>query len=223
MLKSSQLDADSPLQRQLIISLRQNNAQTYSQLKPDGVEGNAFNYHLRTLVKQGLIEQDDKTYKLTSDGMLLSDTYSLDKSRVQARPYFFVYVMIRYKDHILTYTPTREPGAGITTVHSGKLHYEDSLMDGVKREAMRRGATKYVVERYNPVNVRFLQDGKLSGQRAGVLFELKSEDMFKPTNFTSGLSKWVSQQDIDSDPQYRYVKKLSFEGLIEIDVDVSIR
>lgn len=45
--------------------------QRFSDLVPEGMEHSLFMYHMRKLLKQGLVEKDDQTYRLTHKGAQL--------------------------------------------------------------------------------------------------------------------------------------------------------
>jgi len=52
----------------------------FSELVPEGMEHSLFVYHMRKLTKQGLIEKDDQTYRLTLKGaQLYNARHHLDK------------------------------------------------------------------------------------------------------------------------------------------------
>ncbi len=54
--------------------------QRFSELVPDGMEHSLFMYHMRKLVKDGLVEKDDTVYRLTLKGaQLYNARYSLKK------------------------------------------------------------------------------------------------------------------------------------------------
>jgi hypothetical protein len=209
MLSTNQLDPSSPLQRKIIIDLRQEGQLTYTDLKPDGVEGNAFNYHLKSLVKSGLVSHDESTYELTPDGLVISDMYSKDKLRVQPRPHFYVYVLVRCDDLILTYTPTRQPGVGICLIPSGKLHFSDDFKTGIVRELTRRGGPEdlEVIDSF-PINLKHYRADQLTGQRAGAVFVVKLKEKFETEDWGSGTSEWVNMEEIKSKQKYSYINSI---------------
>ena len=57
------------IQRHILKSLAFTDSQRYTELKPDGVEGNLFQYHARELEKANLIVRHDSGYKLTPAGI----------------------------------------------------------------------------------------------------------------------------------------------------------
>ncbi len=75
-LSTTSIDLSHHVQRDVLLQLRQNGALTYQALKPDGMEGNAYNYHLRLLRQANLIALEGGTYDLTHTGHLVSDAYS---------------------------------------------------------------------------------------------------------------------------------------------------
>lgn len=62
---TTNIDLPHYIQRQIIICLRQDVGQSYQNLKPDGVGGDAFNYHLRYLKSADFIQSDEEKYTPT--------------------------------------------------------------------------------------------------------------------------------------------------------------
>jgi ribosomal protein S19E (S16A) len=56
------------IQRHILKELALADSKRYTELKPDGIEGNLFQYHSRDLEKQGLIDRSEQGYALTPKG-----------------------------------------------------------------------------------------------------------------------------------------------------------
>ncbi len=57
------------LQREILYTLVTNPTVRYSKLKPEGIDGNIFTYHLQQLIKQKLVvKSEDGSYSLTALG-----------------------------------------------------------------------------------------------------------------------------------------------------------
>lgn len=100
----------------------------YSELKPDGIEGNLFQYHSRDLQKQGLIDRAEEGYALTDKGKAFVANLSLTrdmKRRVQPR--VITMVIARRADQYLFFRWSRQPYRGRVSFPSGRLGFGEDL------------------------------------------------------------------------------------------------
>src|SRR4051812_48701432 len=70
----------------------------YSELKPKNVESNLFMYHLKQLIREGLIEKRDKTYVLTREGKRFADRATLETMKIRIQPKIVVILCVRRED-----------------------------------------------------------------------------------------------------------------------------
>lgn len=59
----------STIQNQIISKLKNAKALRYSDIRPDGLANDLFNYHLQFLVKKGYIKKEDNNYSLSDNGI----------------------------------------------------------------------------------------------------------------------------------------------------------
>ncbi len=81
------------IQKKIIRSLAVNDSVNFAQLRPEGVESNAFAYHLKFLIKEGFVQkQTDGSYELTSIGKMLGVNSHLSTAEWlrQAHAVFFL-------------------------------------------------------------------------------------------------------------------------------------
>lgn len=201
-IATSDIDITHHIQRRILLQLRQNGAKTYAQLKPDGLEGNAYNYHLRELKKAGLITQDSDTYHLTATGHLVSDAFSFANSRLMLRPHYYVTPLITQDEYVLVYIPTREPLSGRLCLPSGKLHYGESIEDALAREMQRRNLVgSYVFSELVPLNVRYESAGEVIIHRPGVVWHVQYKGERVSRHTESGKTVWMLWRQASADKQ----------------------
>lgn len=180
------------------MQLRQRGTSPYQALKPDGVEGNAFNYHLRHLKQRGLVEGSNDGYSLTHKGHLVADGFSSPSARLMMRPYAHVAVLVTSGEYVLLYKATRQPLAGIYTIPSGKMRYGESIADRLPKELSRRGVEgNYASEFLCMTNFRYTKDGKVIIHRPGALWHIAYEGERMPAQTPNGSSDWYLRNDID--------------------------
>lgn len=177
------------------MKLRQEGAQPYQGLKPDGIEGNAFNYHLRSLKKAGLIENKGDKYSLSPTGFLVSDGFSSPAARLMMRPYAHMAMLVTSGNKILLYRATRQPLKDIYGMPSGKMRYGDDLPTSIARELMHRGITDhYTASFLCQSNVLYMKDGEVVIHRPGALWHIEYEGKLESVRTFNGVSDWF---DID--------------------------
>jgi hypothetical protein len=124
------------LQQHILQQLIMNPRLRYAAIKPHEVEGNLFMYHLKQLIKEGLVEKDaDGWYQLTTAGKLYSDRLSLKSltPRLQAR----IVTLMAVEDgqgHWLFYRRKRQPLFNLVGFPYGKIHLGESVQQAAQRE-----------------------------------------------------------------------------------------
>lgn len=119
------------IQRHILKQLAVADSRRYSELKPDGVEGNLFQYHSRDLQKQGLIDRSDGGYALTPKGKAFVANLSLTrdmKRRVQPRVITMVAASNEAGEWLL-FRWSRQPYRGRVGFPSGRLGFGEDLFE----------------------------------------------------------------------------------------------
>ncbi|MBD3280506.1 NUDIX domain-containing protein [Candidatus Dojkabacteria bacterium] len=111
----------------------------YSEMKPgEDLENNQFDFHLKELMKQGLIKKNDKLYQLTDKGKEYANTMDTDKIKVQKQAKIgAISVALRKIDgewEYLVYTRLKQPFYGSQGFPSGKVQWGELCKDASKRE-----------------------------------------------------------------------------------------
>jgi ADP-ribose pyrophosphatase YjhB (NUDIX family) len=194
-IPTTNIDLSHHIQREIIMKLRQEGEQPYQGLKPDGVEGNAFNYHLRSLKKAGFIESSDEKYILTPKGHLVADGFSSPVGRLMMRPYAHMGAIVTSGDKVMLYKATRQPLKDIYCIPSGKMRYGDDLPTSLARELERRQITDhYTASFLCQTNVLYIQNSEVVTHRPGVLWHVEYSGELLRTQTQNGISDWF---DID--------------------------
>lgn len=107
---------------------------SYSELKPKAVEGNQFSYHLKLLVKEGLIAPHNGMYSLTSKGSQLSDRMTMETFKERIQPKIVTLIVLEQKGKLLLYERNKSPFIGHIGFPYGKIHLEERILDAAHRE-----------------------------------------------------------------------------------------
>ncbi len=115
------------IQRHIIRVLGLNEWARYRDLRLEGVDSSLYNYHLKELMKTGLIEKVvGKGYHLTSEGLRYVDHVSINTFEPRWQPKLISKLVITDEnDRVLMYRKMRQPFIGTWNLPGGKVHYED--------------------------------------------------------------------------------------------------
>ncbi len=107
----------------------------YRDLKPSGAESNLFVYHLKRLIKEGLLEKVVGGYKLTGNGLRFVDkiSFSSVEHRVQPKIVNLLIIKNNNGEHLL-YFNKRQPFHGLAGFPYGKIHFGENFLVAAKRE-----------------------------------------------------------------------------------------
>jgi ADP-ribose pyrophosphatase YjhB (NUDIX family) len=123
------------VQMQIFNQLVTAEVRRFSELKPTGMESNAFMYHLTRLVKQGLVEKVTNGYSLTTNGKATATRFSLREKGIRIMPSTIsVIILTASGGEVLMYERARQPYIGDFGFPSGKIHLGDTLRSAAYRE-----------------------------------------------------------------------------------------
>ena len=107
----------------------------YSELKPKELEANLFMYHLKELIKMGLVEKKDRAYALSQKGRTTATRFSIREQTIRVMPSTLSVIALQSNEGLwCLYKRKRQPYIGSLGFPSGKIHLGDSLADAAYRE-----------------------------------------------------------------------------------------
>lgn len=144
------------------LSISTSKSCAYSELKPAGIESNAFAYHLGSLVDEGLVARKPATrdaskngahtYSLTAKGKRYVDTVSFESFKPRIQPKIVTLLVIEKKDSrgggagrgasYLLYKRRRAPFINHIGFPYGKIHLEERLYEAAERELLEKTGLK---------------------------------------------------------------------------------
>jgi ADP-ribose pyrophosphatase YjhB (NUDIX family) len=112
----------------------------FSDLRPVRTDTNLFSYHLKTLIKAGLVVKVDKGYTLGLIGLSYVDRISAEKRIARRQPKIISMLLIQNSEgDILLQRRTKQPYINAWTLPYGKIHINDaSLEKAAQREAIEK-------------------------------------------------------------------------------------
>lgn len=150
------------IQKHIIDVLMYTKVARFKDLRPLKVDTNLFTYHLKGLVKTGLIEKVDGGYTLSTAGLSYVDRVSIEKRTVRTQPKIITMLVIQNEEgDILLQRRTKQPYITTWTLPYGKLHIEDgSAQEAAQREAFEKlGMENPELEHAGDAYIRVMTSG----------------------------------------------------------------
>jgi ADP-ribose pyrophosphatase YjhB (NUDIX family) len=134
----------------------------YSQLRPRDVEGNLFMYHLKGLMRDGLVMKNDRDYTLSPAGLEFAGTLSLATGKTRKQPKVLTAVV--YQNAAGEYLWSRwhrQPNIGLVSFPHGMVHYGETLQAMAALELAEKGGLTADLTNMGTVEVRGHRDDTL--------------------------------------------------------------
>lgn len=162
------------IQKNIIDLLTYQKYARFSDLRPSRVDTNLFTYHLKALVKNGMLEKTTAGYTLGAAGLAYVDRVNSKGKLVRTQPKIITMLVVQNSDgDILLQKLTKQPYIDSWTLPYGKLHIEDtSVLAAVEREMQEKlgvdvsAVTRQVDELVAPEHagdcyIRVISDGEV--------------------------------------------------------------
>jgi ADP-ribose pyrophosphatase YjhB (NUDIX family) len=127
------------LQKNILDMLRYRQPLSYTALIPDGIESSHFQYHLKLLIKDGLVIKDAQgSYRLTDKGEREVDYLSERRTTLMRMPKIITYTLLTYRGQTLLYKKAKEPYRHLWGLIGGKIHFGEAAADAAIREVFEK-------------------------------------------------------------------------------------
>lgn len=118
------------IQKYIIDALIYTEVARFRDLRPTRTDTNLFSYHLKTLIKLGLVKKVENGYTLTVAGLSYVDRVSTEKKTIRTQPKIITMLLIQNSNgDILLQRRTKQPYINAWTLPYGKLHIDDPSVE----------------------------------------------------------------------------------------------
>jgi ADP-ribose pyrophosphatase YjhB (NUDIX family) len=221
------------IQYHILLELTRYATRRYSELRPQDVEGNLFMYHLKGLIKDGLVEKHEKRYRLSVEGLRFAGTLSLETGKTRQQPKILSAIICKNdKEEYLFSRWHRQPNVDLVSFPHGMMHFGKKLHDMVARELAEKAGLEAKLTYRGEVYVRGFRAEALDRHMLVHLFEATAPAAGREAELRPQISQpfWARLEDIRSEefvPGFYEIAQLanrfsvSAETIFE-DVDVTI-
>ena len=123
------------LQQKIISRLLHHSGARFAELKPMGIESNHYVYHLKSLIREGLVKKSGNLYQLTTKGKQLVGRLSFQDFRERIQPRIVTMVACKNsRREYLLYRRNREPFLNTVGFPYGKIHLGETILEAAERE-----------------------------------------------------------------------------------------
>lgn len=128
------------IQRHIMDVLMYAEVLRFRDLRPPRTDTNLFTYHLKSLLKTGMVDKVDGGYKLGKRGLSYVDRVSSQEKTVRTQPKIITMLVIQNSDgDLLLQRRTKQPYINEWTLPYGKMHIDDiSAADAARRECLEK-------------------------------------------------------------------------------------
>lgn len=125
------------IQKHIVGVLMHQRTARFRDLRPERADTNLFAYHLKLLVKQGMVAKLPDGYTLAANGLSYVDRVNEQKLVIRSQPKIITMLVIQNANgDILLQRRTKQPYIDTWTLPYGKLHIDDrSVVSAAQREA----------------------------------------------------------------------------------------
>jgi ADP-ribose pyrophosphatase YjhB (NUDIX family) len=130
------------IQRQIIQKLLYSKELPYTKLKGPAMGSDQFWFHLKQLVKQGLVEKEGNIYLLTTSGRLHAHEFNSATLKPINKPLSMVTMAVKYKGTYLLQKRLKQPFFGYYGFPGGKIEFGETLEQAGRRELLEETGIK---------------------------------------------------------------------------------
>jgi len=188
------------IQMQILRELTFKPNSRFSDLNLSDLTNDHFSYHVRTLIKLGLVEKADQGYSLTHNGKTYSTNMDTDKARLEERPKVSVFVIpfrkrkkgIEYAIH----TRRKEPYYGYSGFITGKVRFGETITQAASREMMEElGISGDLSHKYILHEMVYDTKGSQLEDKFFHIVEAKNIKGRLLQKTEDGVNSWVSEEE----------------------------
>ena len=194
----NQMTLTHHIQKYIVETLMYQKAARFRDLRPPKTDTNLFSYHLKALIKSGLVEKSEQGYSLSTAGLSYVDRVSTESHTVRSQPKIVTMLLVQNSDgQVLLQKRSKQPYIDTWTLPYGKLHIEDATLEkAAMREALEKLNLKNApVCHVGDCYIRVMVEGDILSTTLAHIFRFETDEVKENERL-----KWVEPLDLATLP-----------------------
>jgi ADP-ribose pyrophosphatase YjhB (NUDIX family) len=174
------ISIDHHIQKYIINVLMFHETARFRDLRPPRTDTNLFSYHLKLLLKSGVINKVESGYALSGSGLSYVDRVSTEQKTVRTQPKIITMLLVQNSNgDVLLQKRDKQPYINAWTLPYGKLHIEDeTLAVAARREAKEKlGLDDQSVTHIGDAYIRVKSDGAMLSTTLAHVFRFNCDEI----------------------------------------------
>jgi len=127
------------LQKHILDKLRFGQPLTYTDMLPDNMVSSQFQYHLKSLITEGLVQKGTGgKYSLTHAGEAAVEYLSVNRATPVLMPKVISHTLLTHNDSLLLLRKQKEPYRHLIEPIAGKIHFGEEIAAAAQREVFEK-------------------------------------------------------------------------------------
>lgn len=193
------------IQKFILKTLLGSQSVRFSDLLPENITSDHFNFHIKRLVLAGIVEKEESgNYVLTSEGKEYANRFDIDGSEVVYEKQAKIGVLVILSHEVdgetkyLIQKRLKQPFYGFHGVPGGKVKHGEMTIDAAKRELLEEAGLEadfklICIEHRKDVN----EDDVLLEDKYFYIFKAINPVGKLISEFDSGKNTWLTPDEID--------------------------
>lgn len=168
------------IQKHILSVLMRQRTARFRDMRPPNTDSNLYSYHLKLLLKGGLIDRNADGYTLSKKGVVYVDRVSTATFDVRLQPKITTMFVVQNSDgQVLLYQRYRQPFIGTWSLPNGKVHIADaSVRESARREAREKlGVSDPDFMHAGECYIRTMSDSQVVMSTLVHVFKFNSDDI----------------------------------------------
>lgn len=187
------------IQKNILSVLHHQRYARFRDMRPPRVDTNLYSYHLKLMLKHGLVEKTDKGYTLGLAGILYADRVSAEAFTIRRQPKIITMLVVQNSNgDVLLYRKRRQPFIDQWNLLQGKIHIDDeTITAAAKREVAEKiGDINVAPEHAGDCYVRIKHNAEVAMSTLVHVFRFESDDIVETDYLHWARPHKLSQYDL---------------------------
>ena len=171
----------------------------FRDLRPPRVETNLYSYHLKLLIKHGIIKKTEQGYRLAEKGLVYVDRVSSENMSVRTQPKIVTMLVVQNSNgDVLLQKRDKQPYIDTWTLPYGKLHIDDtSIKAAAVRETKEKlGLVNVAVEHAGNCYIRVKAHGDILTSTLVHVFRFENDSIAESSQLHWARPHKLSQYEL---------------------------